>query len=125
MGNEMTMEDGKMVELPTGEDVVDGMEGQRTRGKLYDTTDIRWKMDQYKGVRMNKAKGKYAKGTQKVGDIPGAMSREEARKVCSQMNEIRVMIDEAHRTRKCDTCRAKGKEGVELTPSKDDTDLCM
>ena len=33
------------------------------------------------------------------------------------------MIDEAHRTRKCDTCRAKGKEGVEITPSKGDADL--
>ena len=67
---------------------------------------------------MNKAKGKYAKGTQKVRDIPGAMRREEARRVRSPM------IDEAHRTRKCDTCRAKGKEGVEITPSKDDADLC-
>ena len=56
---------------------------------------------------MNKAKRKCAKGTQKIGDIPGAMSREEARKVCSQMDEIRVMIDEVHRTRKCDTCGAK------------------
>ena len=37
------------------------------------------------------------------------------------MNEIRVIIDEAHRTRKCDTFRAKGKEGVEITPSRDMT----
>ena len=76
-----------MVQLPTGEDAVDGMEGQCTRGKLYNMTDIQWRMDQYRGVRMNKAKGKHAKGTQKIGDIPGAMSREEAGKVCSQMNE--------------------------------------
>ena len=52
------------------------------------------------------------------------MSKEEAKKICSNMNEIRVMIDEAHMTRKCDICRAKGKEDVEITPSRDDADLC-
>ena len=53
VGNDMTMKDGKMVEIPTGEDAIDSMEGQRTQGKLYETTEIRWKMDQYKGASTN------------------------------------------------------------------------
>ena len=77
VGNDMTMEDGKMVEIPTGEDAIDSMEGQRTKGKLCETTEMRWRMDQYKGVRMHKAKGKHTSGTHKVGDMPGSMDREE------------------------------------------------
>ena len=45
VGNNMTMKDGKMVEIPTGEDAIDSMEGQRTNGKLYETTEIWWKME--------------------------------------------------------------------------------
>ena len=45
MGNNMTMKDGKMVEIPTGEDAIGSMEGQRTKGKLYGTTEIWWKME--------------------------------------------------------------------------------
>ena len=124
VGNEMTMKDGRMIELPTGEDVVDGMEGKRIKGKLYETNEGRWRMDQYRGVRMNKSKEKSVRGALTVGDIPRAMSKEEAKRVCSVMNEIRALIDKAHTTRKCDICRAKGKDDVEIMPSRDDEDLC-
>ena len=112
MGNDMTMEDGKMVEIPTGEDAIDSMEGQRTKGKLCETTEMRWRMDQYKGVRMHKAKGKHTSGTQKVGDIPGSMNREEARIICGQMNGIRELIDEEYKVRTCDVCKMQGKTEV-------------
>ena len=71
VGNDMTMEDGKMVEIPTGEDAIDNMEGQHYKGKLSETTEMRWRMDQYKGVRMHKAKGKHTSRTQKVGGHTG------------------------------------------------------
>ena len=73
---------------------------------------------------MNKSKEKSASGARTVGDIPEAMSKEEAKRICSNMNEIRVLIDKAHMTRKCDICRTRGREDVEITPSRDDEDLC-
>ena len=99
----MTMQDGKMVE-PTGEDVTDSMEGQRTRGELHETTETKWKIEQYIGVRKHRARRKHTKKTQMIGDIPGAMGKEEAKKICSQMNRVRELIDEEHETRKCENC---------------------
>ena len=75
----MTMKDGRMIELPTGEDAVDGMEGKRIKGKFYETSEGRWKMDQYRGVRMNESKEKSTRGALPARDIPKSMSKEEAR----------------------------------------------
>ena len=73
---------------------------------------------------MNKLKEKSVRRALTVGDIPRTMSKEQAKRICSVMNEIRTLIDKAHTTRKCDICRAKGKEDVEIVPSRDDEDLC-
>ena len=120
----MTMKDGEIVELPTGDDTIDGMEGRRTKGKLYETTELKWKMEQYIGVRKHRARGEYTKETQTIGDIPRTMKKEEAKRICSQMDTIRKLIDEKHDVRKCEICKTKGNEEMEIVPSQDNADLC-
>ena len=113
-----------MIELLTGEDRTYNMEGQQTKGKLYETTAPQWKMDQHIGVRKHKTQGKHERETQSIGDIPNGMSREEAQHICSQMNRNRELIDEEHITKKCESCERQGRTDVEIAPSGDGKKWC-
>ena len=74
-----------------GDGAIDGMEGQRTKGKLYETTEMKWKMEQHIRVRKHRARGKHTKETQPIGDLPKSMKKEEAGRICSQMGKIREL----------------------------------